>query len=70
MATAELRAAREGYLRARKRFRPGQGGRFKALVRAIRARGGVENPEAVAAAIGRRKYGAKRMAKWAQEGRE
>lgn len=40
------------------------------MVDKLRARGDVENPEAVAAAIGRRKYGAKQMAKWAAKGRK
>lgn len=48
----------------------GSGGRFRALKRKIAARGGVRNPGAVAAAIGRKKYGAKRMARMAARGRK
>lgn len=43
----------------------GSGGRFKALVGKLRARGDVRDPKAAAAAIGRKKWGAKRMAKMA-----
>lgn len=42
----------------------GKGGRFKALVAKFKARGDVKDPEALAAKIGQRKYGAKKMAKW------
>lgn len=45
----------------------GGGGRFKALVKKLS--GHVNNPGAVAAAIGRKKYGAGRMAKMAAKGR-
>lgn len=45
----------------------GSGANFAALVNALS--GKVRNPRAVAAAIGRRKYGAERMAKWAAQGR-
>jgi len=45
----------------------GGGGRFKALVKKLA--GHTDNPGAVAAAIGRKKYGAGRMAKWAAKGR-
>jgi len=48
--------------------RLGSGGRFKALTRKL-SRKGVKNPKALAAWIGRKKYGAKRMAKWAAAGR-
>lgn len=52
-----------------KSMRPGGGGRFAALEKKITARGGVTNPAAVAASIGRKKYGAKKMAKWSVLGR-
>jgi len=48
----------------------GTGARFKALKKKIAARGDVRDPGAVAAAIGRKKYGAKKMAKLAAAGRE
>mgnify|MGYP000960362719 CR=1 FL=1 len=42
----------------------GQGGRFAAVEAAAR-KSGARNPAAVAAAAGRKKYGAKKMAKMA-----
>ncbi len=47
----------------------GSGKRFAALTKSIGRGGGVRNPSAVAAAIGRKKYGAKRMAKLSAAGR-
>ena len=47
----------------------GGGGRFAALKEKIAARGNVRDPGAVAAAIGRRKYGAAKMADMAAAGR-
>ena len=47
----------------------GQGGRFKAVEASAR-KSGARDPKAVAAAVGRRKYGAKRMAKMAAAGRK
>ena len=46
----------------------GQGGRFAAVAKAAKA-GGARNPEAVAAAVGRAKYGSKKMAALAAKGR-
>lgn len=54
-------------MKKRKSMRPGGGGRFQKMVRKLR--GKVRNPKAVAAAIGRKKYGKKRMAKWSAAGR-
>ena len=48
----------------------GSGARFKALVKKIGKSGKVKNPAAVAAAIGRKKYGAKKFAKLAAKGRK
>lgn len=47
----------------------GGGGRF-AQVEAKAAAGGAKNPAAVAAMIGRRKYGAKKMAQMSAKGRK
>lgn len=47
----------------------GSGKRFASLERKLAARG-ARNPAAVAAAIGRKKYGAKKMAKLAAAGRK
>jgi hypothetical protein len=48
----------------------GSGKRFANLKRSIAARGNVRNPGAVAASIGRKKYGKKKMAKMAAAGRK
>jgi len=47
----------------------GAGGRF-AAVEAAAKKSGAKNPAAVAAAMGRKKYGAKRMSKMAAKGRK
>jgi hypothetical protein len=49
---------------------PGGGGRFKKLEKKLDHRKGVSDPAALAAYIGRRKYGASDMAKMAAKGRE
>lgn len=46
----------------------GSGERFAKLTRTLAGRG-AQNPKALAAWIGRRKYGASQMAKWAAAGR-
>lgn len=55
--------------RRRRKAKLGTGKRFKSLTRKLRRRG-ARNPKALAAWIGRRKYGKKRMAKWAARGRK
>ncbi len=47
----------------------GSGARFKAVERSA-AKSGASNPAAVAAAVGIKKYGAKKMAKMAAAGRK
>lgn len=47
----------------------GQGGRFAAVEKAAKA-SGASNPAAVAAAAGRKKYGAEKMAKMSAKGRK
>lgn len=47
----------------------GSGKRFKSLANKL-ARKGVDDPDAVAAAIGRKRYGNKKMSSMAQKGRE
>jgi hypothetical protein len=71
MARSRRSRTRSAYEAARRRYRPGEGGRFRALVRDIQSRSGVseERARAIAAAIGRRKWGARRMAQWAAAGR-
>jgi hypothetical protein len=53
---------------AGKSMRPGGGGRF-AKLKAELARRGVKNPAALAAWLGRQKYGKKRFQAWAAAGR-
>lgn len=52
---------------AGKSMRLGGGGRFAKLEKSLK--GKVRDPKAVAASIGRKKYGAKKMAKMAATGR-
>ena len=47
----------------------GQGGRFAAMKQKVAQEPGVTDPAAVAAAIGRKKYGAKKMASMSLKGR-
>jgi hypothetical protein len=54
---------------AKKSMRPGGGGRFAAMKKKLAARG-AKNPGALAAYIGREKWGSKRMAKWSAKGRK
>jgi hypothetical protein len=54
-----------------KSLKPGGGGRFAKMVDRLKARGLSEKrARAVAASVGRRKYGAKQMAAWAAAGRK
>jgi hypothetical protein len=54
-----------------KSLKPGGGGRFAKLVDRLRQRGMSEKrARAVAASVGRRKYGAKQMAAWSAQGRK
>ena len=55
--------------RVQKTAKLGSGARFKAVAKAAAA-SGASDPEAVAAAIGRKKYGKKKMAKMAAAGRK
>lgn len=63
------RAARKNYEKVAKTSKPGTGKRFAAVERAAAA-GGASNPAAVAAAIGRKKYGKKKMGKMSAKGRK
>jgi hypothetical protein len=66
---AKRREAREAYKKAAKESAPGEGSRFAAVEKSAAA-GGARNPAAVAAAVGRRKYGAKRFARMSSAGRK
>lgn len=65
----QRRAARTAYGQAAATSKPGGGKRF-AAVKKVAKLGGAKQPGAVAAAIGRKKYGAKGMAKMAAAGRK
>lgn len=53
-----------------KSMKPGGGGRFAKFVSKLKGEGKSEGAaKAIAAAAGRKKYGAKKMAKWAAKGR-
>lgn len=51
-------------------MQPGGGGRFQKLKGKLAAQKGVQNAGALAAYIGRKKYGAKKMASWSAKGRK
>ncbi len=53
-----------------KSMKLGGGGRFAALKSQLADRKGVSNPGALAAYIGRKKYGASKMASMANKGRK
>ncbi len=48
----------------------GSGARFDALARSLAEKKGVKDPKALAAAIGRKKYGPKKMASLASAGKK
>lgn len=60
----------ESYKIVGKQPKLGSGKRFENLTEAISKRNGVSNPAAVAAAIGRKKYGAKKFAGIAAKGKK
>jgi hypothetical protein len=56
---------------AKKSMRPGGGGRFAALEEKLESKGkSEESAKAIAAAVGRKKYGPKKMAGWAKAGKK
>lgn len=55
--------------KTKKQPKLGTGARFKALTKKLSTKG-IKNPKALAAFIGRKKYGAKKMAKMAAAGRK
>lgn len=65
---AERRAARKEYEQAKKKP-VGEGSRFAAIEKSAKL-GGAKEPGAVAAAIGRKKYGKTRFQKMAAAGRK
>lgn len=71
MAKIESKTRRAKLLLAYKRVAEktpaGEGSRFAALVAVLQAKG-CRDPKAVAAAIGRKKYGAKKMSQFSAKG--
>jgi len=65
---SQRRAARKGYQTAKKKPL-GEGSRFAAIEKSA-GLGGAKNPAAVAAAIGRKKYGKARFQKMAARGKK
>ena len=54
----------------KKTMKPGGGGRFKKLVGKLESKGKTAGAaKAIAASVGRKKYGAKKMAVWAAKGK-
>jgi hypothetical protein len=66
---AARRAARQEYKKAAATTKPGEGARSKALEKSAKL-GGAKNPAAVAAAIGRKKYGKAKFQKMAAKGKK
>ena len=52
-----------------KSMKPGGGGRYEKLVKDLKSKG-VRDPKALAASIGRKKYGAKKFQEMAAKGRK
>ena len=67
---AERKSLKGGKNQPASKAKLGSGGRFKALTRKIGHKSGVRDPKAVAAAIGRSKYGAAKMAHMAAAGKK
>lgn len=63
----DVAKARAAYKQAVKTSKPGEGKRFAAMENLLEARG-AKNPAALAAYIGRKKYGAKKFASMAASG--
>ena len=57
-------------IKANKKAPLGQGGRFQALKNKLASRPGVTNPGALAAYIGRKKYGNKKFQSLSAKGRK
>ena len=64
-------SAKQQIMKSPKKRKPklGSGARFKALKTQLKKRG-AKNPKALAAYIGRKKYGPKKMAAMAKKGRK
>ena len=56
-------------MKHKKSMKPGGGGRFAKLKSSLAHKKGIKDPGAVAASIGRKKYGAKKMVKMSAAGK-
>ena len=66
----KVKRARANYQRVKRTAKPGSGKLFKAVTKEIRAEGkSKKQAKAIAAGIGRKKYGVKGMAKLSAKGR-
>lgn len=65
---SKVAKARQNYERVKKTSKPGEGKRFAAMSKLVEA-GGAKDPDAVAAMIGRKKYGKKRFQEMASAGK-
>ena len=66
--STKVKKAEAKYETAKKDSPPGEGGRFKAMKSVLKAKG-AKDPGALAAHIGRKKYGAKKFGKMAAKGK-
>jgi hypothetical protein len=66
---SKRRAARKNYKKVAAKSKPGEGSRFKAVEKSAAA-SGASNPAAVAASVGRKKYGKAKFQKMAAAGRK
>lgn len=70
-SSAKRKSARKNYEKVVKKSKPGSGKRFSALEKSIKAEGKSEkSAKAIAASIGRKKYGSTKMEKMAARGRK
>ena len=67
---SQATALAEAHRKVMKKTPAGAGGRFKSLKGKLAKKKGVKTPGALAAWIGRRKFGKKRMAKMAAAGKK
>ena len=67
--STKVKKAEANYKKVAAKTPPGEGGRFKAMEKVAKAKG-AKDPGALAAYIGRKKYGDKKFNKMAQEGKK
>jgi hypothetical protein len=65
---AKVKKSEQEYKKVKKTTPPGEGGRFEAMEKVAKAKG-AKDPGALAAYIGRKKYGPKKFAAMAKKGK-